>query len=102
MWNASFFTRLSWTQHRSWRAFFTWFEYVPDFDSNGSGITDFGVCPSLIVRRSEKKDREERSFNELQKDRSTIIKKDRSTIVKKDRSTIGNKGSFNKHKKNDR
>ena len=34
----------SWTKHRSWRAFFTWF-YSDDLDPNGSGIHYFGHSP---------------------------------------------------------
>ena len=35
-------------KHGSWRAVFTWFQYIPDFGSNGSGIPDFGSCPFLF------------------------------------------------------
>ena len=45
------FTGLSWTEHRSWRAFISWFKYVSDFGSNGPGIPDFGICP-LFIRES--------------------------------------------------
>ena len=29
---------------RSWRAFYTWFQDIPVFRPNGTGIPDFGVC----------------------------------------------------------
>ena len=53
MWHASFFTRLSWTQQTPLVAHVfrlvlicAWY-LVPDFGSNGSGRTDFGICPNF-------------------------------------------------------
>ena len=36
-------------KHRSWRAFFTSFQYVPFFGSMWTGIPVFGTLPWLII-----------------------------------------------------
>ena len=37
--------------HRSWRVFFTWLQYIPEFGLNGSSVTDFGIYPFLLFVR---------------------------------------------------